>query len=69
MYYELKIKETKNFLIFIVMFIIIIVPIHFLIESGLSVVNKNGCFREQYRSSKYDQDYLDLIALQCPSTQ
>lgn len=43
MYYELKIKETKTLIMTILTLIIVIAPIHWMIQAGLSVITSDEC--------------------------
>lgn len=61
MYYELNIKETKVILVWIILFLIVIIPLHFMIQAGLSVATKTGCRRDWAADFELDSTYKALI--------
>lgn len=45
MYYDLKIRETKRFVIQFILFVLLVITIHFLISGTVSCVTYAGCLR------------------------
>ena len=45
MYYDLKVKETRRFIVSMIMILIVVVTVHFIIQGAVSCVSQQGCIR------------------------
>ena len=61
MYYDLDVKETKRWILLIIMIIILLISVHFLLISGISCVDKNGCIRSYCDKSWLNKDYKAIV--------
>lgn len=57
MYYDFKVKQTKNFVLFIIVSVILIIAVHAFIEAGLSCVSSDGCLRYSCNKNWLNDDY------------
>ena len=61
MYYDFKIKETKRYLIKLLMILVVIIVVHFVISGALSCVTQKGCLRSWCKLEWLNEEYKAVV--------